>query len=160
MGELSKAVIRSGIIDESFLLEMNKWKLPQSLPEEPPFTSSEEVCAAIEDAQESHSQVEVRVSDPDILKQYMGSKRAGRLVLKDEDKTAKFDWEYGLSPTGLYIMQWSDDVATDVLCNGASYLWDGAARVYFNRVQDLYFGEKRVFILCTQRKSNDASNPV
>ena len=160
MGELSKTVLRTGLIDASFLREMARWRLPQPVVEEPDFTTSEEIVAAIEDAQESYNQVEVRATDPDVLKQFLQSKRAGRLNLKSEDDSAKFDWEYGVSVTGDYILQWSPDVATDLLCNGESYLWDGARRVYFSRVQDLYFGDKRVFILCTPRKTDDQSNTL
>lgn len=158
MGELSKAIIRSGVIDQRFLQEMAKWKLPQTIPDEPPFTTSDEVVAAIEEAQESANQVEIRVSDPDALKQFLKTKQPCRLVLKYEEQSAKFDWEYGTSPTGDYILQWGADIEADILCNGESYLWNGTSKVYFSRVQDLYFGDKRVFVLCTPRKSNGTTN--
>lgn len=157
MSDLAKAVARLGVLDENMLRQITKWGLPAVGPDGPVFTSSEEACAAIEEATESVDQVAIRVADPDVMKQYMATKRQGKLRIVKDDEKADFEWEFGKRQVAgfpdEYILQWTDNVDTDLLTNGESYLLDGKTRVYFSAVQDVYFGDKRVFVVCTPRKA-------
>lgn len=154
MSKLTDAVALSGALDPAQFSEIAKWKLPVSLPAGAPYTDPEEAVAAIEDATTSQDQVAIRVSDPDAMKVYLATKRAGKLTLRSEDSKVTLDWEFGVTPSGEYLLQWSDSASTDLLTNGESYLLDHGKRVYFTATQDLYFGDKRVFVQCTPRKSD------
>jgi hypothetical protein len=152
MSKLTEAVALSGALDPEQFRELAKWRLPVGLPEGDPFTSPEQATAAIEDATSGYDQVRIRVSDPDVMKTYLATKREGKLVLKDGDAKQSFDWSFGVTKAGDYLLQWGDNAETDLLTNGESYLLDGQTRVFFSDVQELYFGEKRVFLQCTVRK--------
>lgn len=152
---LAEVVARLGAIPDSSIRELVKWGLPAVGPNGPSFDTADEACAALEEASESEDQVLVRVTDPDAVKHYLRTKTKGRLHLVSEEMQDTFDWEFGKKQAAgfpdEYIMQWSADVDTDLLTNGESYLQDGGNKVYFLRVQDLYFGDARVFIICTPR---------
>lgn len=159
MSKLTEAIALSGALDQAMLGEILKWRLPATVPEGEPYTTADEAVAAIEDAQSSYDQVEIRVSDPDALRHYMTTRKPGKLRVVMEDATSTFDWEYGVTPMGDYILRWNDGTNTDVLCNGETCLLDGKRKVFFGRVQDLYFGDQRMFILCTPRKLTNGSTP-
>ncbi len=152
MSKLTQAVGLSGALDTGQVSELAHWKVPIGVPDGAPYTDPEEAVAAIEDATTGYDQVEIRVSDPDAMKTYLGTKRACKLVLKDGNSKDTFDWNCGITKSGDYLLQWGDDVSTDLLTNGESYLLDGGNRIFFSNTQDLYFGDKRVFIQCTPRK--------
>ena len=152
MSKLTEAVALSGALDPAQFSELSKWRLPIGLPTGEPFNSPEQAVAAIEDATSGYDQVRIRVSDPDAMKTYLATKRQGKLVLKDGDNKQAFDWNFGVTSSGDYLLQWGDNAETDLLVNGESYLVDGQLRVFFSDVQELYFGDKRVFLQCTVRK--------
>lgn len=155
MSKLTDAVALSGALDMSSLMEFTKWRLPVQPPDGEPYTSSEAAAAAIEDAMTSQDQVAIRATDPDAMRYFMQTKAMGRLRIVLDDAKQSFDWEYGMTPTGNYILQWSEGTDTDILCNGESHLMPSGQKdgVYFERVEDLYFGNKRVFILCFPRRA-------
>lgn len=153
MSKLTEAVGLSGALDTGQVSELTHWRLPVSVPDGAPYTDPEEAVAAIEDATTDYDQVEIRVSDPDAMKTYLGTKRPCKLVLKENNSKETFEWNCGITASGDYLLQWGDGVSTDLLTNGESYLLDGGKRVFFSSTQDLYFGDKRVFVQCTPRKS-------
>lgn len=153
MSKLTEAVGLSGALDTAQLSELAKWRLPITVPDGEPFTSPEEAVAAIEDATTGYDQVQIRVSDPDAMKHYLATKCSGKLVLKEGEAKQSFDWSFGTSPAGDYLLQWGDNAGTDLLTNGESYLLDGHRRIFFSNVQELYYGERRVFLQCTPRKT-------
>lgn len=153
MSKLTDAVGLSGALDMASLMEFTKWRLPVQPPEGAPYTDPAEAAAAIEDALTSQDQVAIRATDPDAMRHFMQTKAMGKLRIVMDEASKSFDWEYGVTPTGGYILQWNDATETDILCNGESYLTDAhKQRVYFERVEDLYFGNRRVFVLCFPRK--------
>jgi hypothetical protein len=154
MSDLSKAVVRSGAVDASMLAELAHWKLPVTVPEEAPFASAEEAVAAIEDAQEEDAQVEIRVTDPGLLKQYEATKQPGKLkVVINEEQSQAFGWDYGRTLLGEYILAWTSTVSTELLVNGMTYLLTSdKQRVYFTNTQDIYVGDEKKFVVCTPRK--------
>lgn len=155
MSDLSKAVVRAGAVDASMLQELAHWKLPVgSVPQEEPFGSAEEALAAIEDAQDDAAQVEVRVTDPGITKRFEDTRCPGKLkVYANEDKSQTFNWEYGTTAFGEYILPWADNVSTELLVNGQTHLITADKRhVYFTGTQPIYVGDEKRFVVCTPRK--------
>lgn len=154
MSDLAKAIAMSGAIDTNMLSELGKWKLPGVvIPEGGAFNTPEEAVDAIEEAITSASQVEVRVTDLDVLKNFLTSRKDGKLHLVTENGT-RGTWPvtFGVirRPTHVdYIIPWNSDTIEAMLTNGESYLVDDKKRVYFGSVTDLYFGEQKAFILCT-----------
>lgn len=154
MSDLAKAVVRSGAVDGDMLKELAHWKLPVSVPQEEPFTSATEALAAIEDAQDAESQVEVRVTDPDLIRQFDATKNPCKLkVYANEDQSHTLNWEYGVTLLGEYILPWTGEVSTELLVNGQTYLLTGdKRRVYFTNTQAIYVGDEPKFVICTVRK--------
>ncbi len=156
MSELTKAMALSGALDESMLRELSKWKLPIEVPEDDPYESPEEAIEAIEDALTGASQVEIRATDLDVMKQYLRTQRNGKLYLESTKERTTIPATFGVTAMGEYIMPWRGDSITDLLTNGASHFIDGKRKVYISAVQELYFGETKVFILCTPIRDRKA----
>lgn len=154
MTELAKAVAQSGALDADTLREIAKWRLPLELPQDDPFDSPEEAVEAIEAAMESKAAVEVRATDLDVLKQYLATATKGKLHIVTEHENGAFAVTYGTTMLGDYIIPWQSDSLVEYLTNGESYLQGKAGKVYFSAVQDLYFGERKVFIQCTPQKES------
>lgn len=149
MTELSRAVALSGALDEDMLREFGKWRLPIEVPDDAPFESPEEAITAIEEALESANQVEIRATDLDILKQFLRTQRNAKLHLVTSHESGTFDISIGVTTLGEYIIPWRKDGLVEVLTNGESHIIDGRRRIFLSGVQDLYFGDTKVFILCT-----------
>lgn len=159
MTELSKAVAQSGALDEHMLSELAKWRLPLELPEGDPADSPEAAVEAIEAALEGQSAVEVRATDLDVLRQYLATQAKGRLHIVTDIESGTFPVNYGVSKFGDYIIPWKADSLVEYLTNGKSHLRAGGKEVYFASVQELFFGERKVFILCVPiKESNGAAH--
>ena len=155
MSDLSEAVARSGAIDADMLRELTRWKLPGiALPEGGQFTTPEEAVEAIENAVTGEHQVEVRVTDLDVLKCYLQTRKQGKLCIVNDEKGTSGTWKvtFGVvqRPGHVeYVLPWSADSIEDLLTNGRSYLLDGNKKLYFSLVTELFFGDQKAFILCT-----------
>jgi hypothetical protein len=161
MTGLASAVAQSGALDEGMLRELAKWRLPLELPDSAatPFETPEEAVDAIEEAVESRAAVEVRATDLDVLKQYLATATKGKLHIVTQLENGTFPVTYGLTKFGDYIIPWQADSLVEFLTNGESYLQAKGGKVYFSTVQELYFGERKVFIQCTpHRETNGRSN--
>lgn len=164
MSELARAVLQSGAIDEGMLRELNKWKLPGVVvPSEDGFKSPEEAIEAIETAMTSASQVEVRITDLDILKNWLQTRKSGKLHLVTENgTTATLPVTFGIINRHNYvdyIIPWNNDSIEVMLTNGESYLLDEKKKVFFSSVMDLYFEDTKAFIVCTPiREGNGNRN--
>ncbi len=161
MSDLAKAVARSGALDAGMLREFGKWKLPGVVtPSEDGFTTPEEAVAAIEEALTSEDQVAVRITDLDVVKHYLQSRRRGKLHVVNSEKETSGAWPvtYGIihrNNQDEYIIPWNSDSIEDLLTNGETYLaTEDKQKVYFSTITDLYFGQQKAFMLCIQRKTN------
>lgn len=153
MSELTRVMAQSGALDSGMLSEFAKWKLPIEVPDDDPLETAEDVVEAIEAAVESKEQVEIRATDLDVLRQYMRTQTKGKLHIATEHEKGSFPITYGVTKFGDYIIPWQSESLADYLTNGESHLMAGGAQVYFSAVQELFFGERKVFILCTPRRS-------
>lgn len=152
MSELAKVMALSGALDEGMLKEFSKWKLPIVVPDDDPYDSPEEAIEAIEEALTSAGQVEVRATDLDVLKQFLRTQRNGKLHLVTSKEKTTVQATFGVTAMGEYIIPWRGDSIVDMLTNGESHLLDGKRKVFISDVQELYFGDTKVFILCTPIK--------
>ena len=155
MSDLAKAVSLSGAINSEMLRELAHWRLPIDLPEGDPFESPEEAIAAIEDAMTGSEQVEIRTTDLDVLRQYLRTKRKGKLHLSASRGSGTIDIEFGVSVLGEYIIPWNADSIVDIMTNGESHILDVRRKVYVTDVTELYFGNSKAFMLCTPRKDRN-----
>lgn len=162
MSELAKAVVLSGAIDAGMLQEFTRWRLPVEIPSDDLYESPEEAIEAIEEAMTGSEQVEIRTTDLDVLKQFLRTKRKGKLHLTTSKGSGTIDIDFGVSTMGEYIVPWNADSITDIMTNGESYIMDVRRKVFVADVIELYFGGNKAFMLCTPRreqhaKSNDKS---
>ncbi len=148
MSTLSKAVARSGALDEEMLRELAHWKLPIALPEDEPFASPAEATEAIDEALRGEDQVEIRATDLDLLPQFRRTQRRTKLHLIAGDEKETVEIPVGLTLQNEYILPWHHASLTDVLTNGSTYLQDGRRRVYFSDARACYYGEKQTFVVC------------
>lgn len=154
MSELTKAVALSGAIDPDMLREFTKWRLPVELPEGDFYDSPEEAIEAIEYALTGSDQVEVRTTDLDSLKQFLRTKRKGKLHLTTSKGSGTIDIEFGVSAMGEYIIPWNADSIAEIMSNGESYILDVRRKVFVTDVTELYFGGNKAFMLCTPAKEH------
>lgn len=157
MTGLSAAIAQSGALDEGMLRELAKWRLPLALPDasEELFETPEEAVEAIEEAVESKAAVEVRATDLDVLKQYVSTATKGKLHVVTQVESGTFPVTYGRTKFGDYIIPWQADSLVEYLTNGESYLQAKGGKVYFSIVQELYFGDRKVFIQCTPQEERN-----
>lgn len=155
MSELAKAIAMSGALDTGMLRELSKWKLPGVVvPDEDGFSTPEAAVEAIEEAITGADQVEVRVTDLDVLKNFLQSRKEGKLHVVNDERDTQGTWSitFGtirrLTHTD-YIIPWNSDSIEALLTNGQTYLLDEKKKVYFARITDLYFGDQKAFMLCT-----------
>jgi len=161
MSELARAVTQSGALDETMLQELKKWKLPGVVvPEGDGFKSPEEAIEAIEEAMTSANQVEVRVTDLDILKNFLQTRKSGKLHLVTENgSSGTLNVTFGTINRRNYIdyiIPWNNDSIEAMLTNGESYLLDDKKKVFFSSVLDLYFEDTKAFIICTPIREGNA----
>lgn len=158
MSDLSKAVVLSGALDANMLKELTRWRLPGVvLPAEGQFNTPEEAVEAIEEAMTGQEQVEVRITDLDVLKCYLQSRKDGKLRIVNDERGTSGTWPvvFGVIKRAKYvdyILPWNSDSIEALLTNGQSYLLDDKKKVYFSLVTELYFGDQKAFILCTPVK--------
>ncbi len=159
MSDLSNAIALSGAIDADMLRELTKWRLPGVvLPEGNPFASPEEAIEAIEEAMTSADQVEVRVTDLDILKYYLKTRKDGKLhVVAEHGAKGTYPVVFGtIDRTSHkdYIIPWRSQSIEELLTNGESYLLDDKKKVYFSSVSELYFNDQKAFMVLTPSKES------
>lgn len=178
MRPLAEATIRAGLIDESVLAQFRRWKvIPPDLEAEE-GVPLEDAVERIQMALESEEQVRIQATDLDLLKHYMtpANQLRGQLVLinpeADESRATKsvtFAMREVL-PNPItatehqyqYVIPWSGESIYDLMTNGRTYLrWSGpdgeSQRVYFNEVDDLYFGDMQMFMVCKGEKDESST---
>ena len=146
--ELAIAIVRAGIVSKTMLDEIQRWGLPTGIQEDEVDKSAETAQEAVEDIQavlDSYDMVEVRATDLDILKRYMGGRKDGKLVVREEPIPISFC----LLPTGEYAIPWISESISDLIIDGEAYLKVGRRKVHIRDVKEVYFGEMKAFMICT-----------
>jgi hypothetical protein len=104
----------------------------------------------IMNALQSEEFVIVRETDLEVIRQYAATTRVGTLHMEiDEDQQGDAEVTYGRTRLGEYIIAWQSDSIEDLLTNGLTYLIEDGKRVFFKDMRELFFGDRKVFMVCT-----------
>jgi hypothetical protein len=169
---LAEAAIEAGLIDDETLAQFKRWGMvPKELG--PKDMTPTEVVESIQDALDAEEQVRLQTTDLDLLHEYMDPERQvkGQLVLinPDTEQRGTKTTTFVIRSSRLrekkgeveYVLRWMSDSITDMITNGRSYLrWnDGekSRRVYMVEAEDLYFGDIKMFLVCTGMEHEDSS---
>jgi hypothetical protein len=151
MHPVTAAVLRAGVVSPKMLEEMKRWS--PNLEKEASAGEPLELDMAasiIEQALQSEEYVIVRETDLEVVRQYATTTRTGVLHMEiDELQQGDAEVTYGKTKLGEYIIAWQSDSIEDLLTNGLSYLVEDGHRVFFKNVRELYFGERKAFMVCT-----------
>jgi hypothetical protein len=149
------AVLKAGIVPTDMVTELARWgnyEVPQVSVEPDPRVA----LAGIREAVESHDTVALRLTDLDALKYYDQNQQKGRLYysLRGGPATLRnttfIEVIYAKTPEGNYIIPWTDEDIFDLMLDDGTYLKPaGEARVHFANIDELYYGEKKAFMVCT-----------
>ncbi len=160
MRPLSKAVIRTGLLDEDQLGEMRRWKLPVAIEvvegEGEVINDPEMIVKIIQDALESGEQVRVQDTDLDIVQRWVDPKNqvTGKLIMKEGEERATRKLIFCWTVMKEVAFPWTSEGIVDLLCNGETHLKfegpDGTKRkLYFTDVRELYIGDTKAFVVCS-----------
>lgn len=148
MGKLGTIIAKAGLLSPDMIAEFQKWGFPQE-PVEVQEMTLEDLLGELEAAMNSEDMVAMRVTDPEIIKEWGSSLTKGRLMLELEDGSrGEVEVLFGKTRTGEYILPWRSDTISEVMCNGKTHLLVEDTAVYFQDVRELYFGDTKAFMLC------------
>lgn len=158
---VAKAVVESGIVDQDALAQLQRWGFALDLqPGKEPLISAAEIAQKILDAVESEDSVELRSTDLDIIKEYLKSSSKARLHVPSPDdvkKTIGIPVEFCRTSLGDIVIPWTSEAINDLLLDERTYLKPtGEARIYFADVRELFYGDKKAFVVCTPSKHHDS----
>jgi len=149
--KLVTAVVKSGLIPEDLIAQMQKWGMHVDVVDEKDIIHDPiKVAEMIEEALTELDLVEVRSTDLDILREFLISNQAGTLVLKHPDtgEKASFSITY-CQVRGEYIIPWKSESISEMLTAEGSYLRAEGFRIYFNDIRELFFGNQKAFVACS-----------
>ncbi len=144
------AMLRTGLVPESVLNEMQHWGLPVVFTEKTQhLNTAEDIVECIREAVEDDATVKLRDTDLDVLSTYLKRHFQGHLVILDLDtgKTKRVSCTYAILPNGRYVIPWTAEYIGDVLVDPKSYLMDvNRKHVRFDDVEELFFGGRKAFV--------------
>lgn len=149
VGVMTKAVLAAGLVNQAQLEEMKRWSPtldPEAETSEP--KTLEEAAALVSHALQSEGYVLARQTDLEAMNQFMATMTKGTLHLEVDDDSTEFEITFGKTPLGDFIIAWRTESIKDAMVNGQTYLIDGATRVFFQDVPELFFGEHKDFMVC------------
>jgi len=159
MPTMTEVLDKLGVLPETTVKELARWpggQLPPATYGEPAAAASgEEAVAAIRDVIEGEGQVELRETDPDLLRRYATSKRSGKLllVIKDtrgnEVERSSFKIEFGQTSLGEYIIPWASESIAEYMLDPDTYLLVNSKKIKFINVREAYYGPEKVFMVAT-----------
>jgi len=147
MGEVTRIVVRSGILPESTLAQLRQWGAIIDVSPDPD-ASVERMPKAIQQAVEEEDFIRVRETDLEILKHYLKSQETGTLTLVSGDWQEVIEVYFGRTPRGEIIIPWDDDTLEDTMLNGETYFQDSTkVKLSFVAMRELYYGERKAFMV-------------
>lgn len=148
MRPLAVAVAKSGLLDEEMVAEFLHWGLPvEHITTGHRPQSTEDLVMSLEEALQSEGLVVERVTDLEVVRQYLATQTIGLLHLEIGEEFSEFNITFGKSKTGMYIVPWKGENVAEEMANGKTYLVEGTNHIYFRNVSDLFFGETKAFML-------------
>lgn len=167
MSQLTEIILKAGILSPEALSELKKWRLPvgdvdpSSLSEFSAPPTPKSISEAIATAIEDEGYVLTRETDLEAIPQYLETMKPAVLhAVLEDGETAEFEVHVGKTATGDWIMPWRSETITDILANGETYLRHGGKRIYFSQARELFYGQRKAFVVCTPatvEASNGAS---
>jgi hypothetical protein len=151
MRPMTKAVLEAGLITPNMLNEMKRFSptLERDAKLEEP-KELELAAKIVADALESSEHTLVRETDLDILRTYLDTHTEGTLHFEDVGLKEPLDFTvtYSVTKTGEYVIAWKDESIDDALTNGVTCLRTGVGDVFFKDVRELWYGNKKAFMVC------------
>lgn len=115
-------------------------------------SSLEEIAGRIEEALQSEGLVISRETDLEAVSDYLNSQLTGTLhVVVEADgqaEEADIPVNFGMNALGEYIIRYHSEGIEDVMTNGRTYLQTKNFQIYFSNARELFFGDKKVFLVC------------
>ena len=167
MRPLAEAAIKAGLIDDETLAQLHRWGMVPKDVVPKDDMDLEEIIESIKDALDSEAQVRLQTTDLDLLRLYVNPKNQlrGQLILVADSEQRGTKSVVFVSRTlrskEQFILPWMSESITELLTNGKSYLrWnvvnpaspsgaDISRRVRMVDYEDVYFGDIRMFLVCT-----------
>lgn len=148
--EISKVMKNAGIIPESTLDELQRWKAPTVLARDSEPGSSEVEMEAvpymIEKAMQEHDFVKVKETDLEVLQQYLCTQKHSKLTVEDINGGSQvIDVVYGKTPLGGYIIPWADERISDFLADCVLTIEEEGKRITLYSPREMYYGDKKMF---------------
>jgi hypothetical protein len=146
------AVLRSGLVPESVLNELQHWGLPVTFTDErstPVLNTADDIIECIRDAVESDITVKMRDTDLDVLTIYLKHHFQAHLVFLDVEtnKNKRVSCTYAVLPSGNYVIPWNAEDISELLLDPKSFLRDVHGKhIKFENVEELFFGGRKAFI--------------
>ena len=150
----ARAVVEVGIVDKDALAQLRRWGFPLdcAAPEDvvlPPGEATKRIMEAVS----SEESVEVRDTDLDIVREYMGQRLAAKLHVPNPEEgkaTIGIPVEYCRTTLGEVVIPWTSEAISDILLDPMTYLKPlGQPRLYFVDVRELYYGDHKAFLVCS-----------
>lgn len=154
------AVLETGIVPKEMLAEMQRWGFPVTFVEKPvkPLQTSDQVIDTLRQAIEGDDTVQIRDTDLDALAHYLKGPLSGKLYIytPDSDSVDNVAVTYTVLPNGRYVIPWTEESISDWLTYPKSYLKIGNKKVYFDDVEELFFGGVKAFLSARARSENQS----
>jgi hypothetical protein len=150
MSQLTEVIIKSGILSPEAIKELRRWKLPGTEVESPDLEAPlppKILAQKIDEALQSEGYALTRLTDLEIVGQYLASMQSAVLHVVTHDGEADFDVHVGRTPLGEWIIPWKDEDISDVLTNGQTYLRVKGKRYFFGDTRELFYGHNKAFII-------------
>jgi len=156
---VSLAVIKSGLIPESVIQELNRWGLPIEMVEEGEILNTPEaIVNRIQEALEGEDLVRIRDTDLDILRCYLSEQKQGILRVAGDNETANVEVSFCVTPMGEYVIPWRSESIREFMTDPRTYLKTDGKKIGFSDVRELFFGEHKAFMVCTPIKEKEGPN--
>lgn len=152
LGIITRAVVAAGLVSREQIEEMKRWSPVLEAADlsdtSTPAASPDEALALINEALHSEGYAVVRETDLEVIHQYAATATRGTLHLEVDDQQTDVEVLFGKTALGEYVIAWHSESIKDAVVNGASFLRDGDAVVFFHDVRELFFGTHKAFMVC------------
>jgi hypothetical protein len=152
--ERRMVVLRAGIVPPAQVKELSRWAGGEVPTEVKVETDRRQALVDIREVIEGQETVEIRQTDLDAIKFYEANQLPARLYYsvpagEGKRKTTFANVHYAKNAIGNYMIPWTDEDIYDLMLDEGTYLKpDGEARVYFSNISELYYGTKKMFMIC------------
>ena len=154
MKKVARAVVEAGLVEEPVLVQLQRWGIPIEAAPEKTLQTKEQVLEHIRESIEGEDMVRIDETALDLLHSFLDPqhKKPGRLILKDGKKHITLNIVFSMTRLGEVAIPWTADEDPALLLGDGTHLKykDGEQDkdVAFHDYRNVYFGEKRAFVVC------------